>query len=253
MHMRKEKSFTHTHTFPLTKCHSILFFHRHTIELDKLSNSGSLVEDNDHQVFQFDGSVKVDLSSLFPILSLDLKLLDDATQSGLEVVVELPGADKHRVKLSYTRSTRHIHVAAAGVGDRRTFVFGFGAKADGGSWLRLTRDLTNDLKKGLQAANDKARLKSLKRTPVRVVSLALVGKGRVANVSLSQTEHMRMFSAGADWFVKNQDERGGWPSHVVFNPKRKKYPQAEEIPPGYKRRGILYKRSYRLYGLHVGL
>ena len=41
-----------------------------------------------------------------------------------------------------------------------------------------------------------------------------------------------MFIDGADWFVSNQDERGGWPSNVIFNPGRKKYPQADEIPPG---------------------
>ena len=41
-----------------------------------------------------------------------------------------------------------------------------------------------------------------------------------------------MFLAGANWFVKNQDGDGGWPSDVVFNPKKKKYPKADEIPPG---------------------
>ena len=42
-----------------------------------------------------------------------------------------------------------------------------------------------------------------------------------------------MFYHGADWFVNNQDSGGGWPSNVVFNKDRKKYPGAEELQAGW--------------------
>ena len=31
---------------------------------------------------------------------------------------------------------------------------------------------------------------------------------------MSESEHERQFLAGADWFLDNQDEAGGWPSQV---------------------------------------
>ena len=42
-----------------------------------------------------------------------------------------------------------------------------------------------------------------------------------------------MFFHGADWFLNNQDSSGGWPSQVVFNKDRKKYPMAGELRPGW--------------------
>lgn len=42
-----------------------------------------------------------------------------------------------------------------------------------------------------------------------------------------------MFFHGANWFVRNQDKSGGWPSHVVFNKDQKKYPKAGELSPGW--------------------
>ena len=37
---------------------------------------------------------------------------------------------------------------------------------------------------------------------------------QVQNVWISEQEHLRQFLAGADWFVDNQDDNGGWPSQV---------------------------------------
>ena len=42
-----------------------------------------------------------------------------------------------------------------------------------------------------------------------------------------------MFFHGAEWFLNNQDESGGWPSQVVFNKDRKKYPGAAELEAGW--------------------
>ena len=37
---------------------------------------------------------------------------------------------------------------------------------------------------------------------------------QVQNVWISEQEHLRQFLDGADWFVDNQDDNGGWPSQV---------------------------------------
>ena len=42
-----------------------------------------------------------------------------------------------------------------------------------------------------------------------------------------------MFFHGAEWFLNNQDESGGWPSQVVFNKDRKKYPGAAQLEAGW--------------------
>lgn len=83
-------------------------------------------------------------------------------------------------------------------------IFGFGdraTKAD--DWLRLTRDLSVDLKKGL-AAGSKGGARRFRRSSMRVAALWLLGEGQVANVSLAQEENLAMFLYAADWFVENQ-------------------------------------------------
>ena len=39
-------------------------------------------------------------------------------------------------------------------------------------------------------------------------------KPKVQNVWLAEQEHLRQFLDAADWFVENQDKKGGWPSQV---------------------------------------
>jgi heparosan-N-sulfate-glucuronate 5-epimerase len=82
------------------------------------------------------------------------------------------------------------------------FTFGFGAVASSG-WLRLTRDLSVDLKKGLLAAG-KSSSRRFRRSSMRVAAVRVLGEGLVANVSLAEEEHLAMFFDAADWFIKNQ-------------------------------------------------
>lgn len=152
------------------------------------------------------------------VLSISIKNIEAA---GLEVTLLYAGEE---FTLRYTNSTQYLLVK------RKEFTFGFGSRATGSSWLRLTRDLAVDLKKGLAATKSGRRPR---RASMRVAALRLLGEGLAANVSLAEEEHLQMFFHAADWFLENQDANGGWPSHVVFNEGRKKYPHAEEIPPGW--------------------
>jgi hypothetical protein len=83
--------------------------------------------------------------------------------------------------------------------NRNEFTFGFGTR--GTTWLRLTRDLATDLKKGLAAGKSSRRPR---RASMRLAALRLRGEGLVANVSLAEEEHLRMFFHAADWFLENQ-------------------------------------------------
>jgi len=107
-------------------------------------------------------------------------------------------------------------------------VFGYGR--DVGEWVRITRDVKNDLDKMLSFL--KKKKDSHSKNEIR--KLQFIGHGQVTNISLSNSEHLRMFMHGANWFIKNQDPTtGGWPTPIVFNKDRKKYPKAAEIKPGW--------------------
>jgi hypothetical protein len=84
--------------------------------------------------------------------------------------------------------------------NRNVFTFGFGTR--GRTWLHLTRDLATDLKKGLAAGKSSRR--PPRRSGLRVAALRLRGEGLIANVSLAEEEHLRMFCHAADWFLDNQ-------------------------------------------------
>ena len=111
-------------------------------------------------------------------------------------------------------------------------VFGFGT-SNTGEWLRITRDVSNDLEKMINILKKSSSSKRTRHN-VRVTGLQFSGHGQVTNISVSPEEHLRMFLHGADWFVANQDaETGGWTTPVIFNKERRKYPGAAEVGEGW--------------------
>nr|KAG5710077.1 hypothetical protein BaRGS_030153 [Batillaria attramentaria] len=63
----------------------------------------------------------------------------------------------------------------------------------------------------------------------RIRDIAVRGQGRLDNLTLARSAHMDHFYAAADWMVKHQDDRGGWPIMV----RRKLLPGVMELPPGW--------------------
>jgi len=198
---------------------------RYTVQLEKHYDAASKVRDEETNslVIQFKDTLEFDLESSRKVLSMNLKV-DSEVGAGVRVLIELN--KQEQFSISYTQSNSFIQAK------ENMFIFGFGEKANN-RWLQLTRNLHTDLRKGLAFINDRKRIKRLQRASLKVTSLVFYGSGKVANISLSDREDLRMFIDGANWFVKNQDAHGGWPSNVVFNPGRKKYPEAEEIPAGW--------------------
>ena len=154
------------------------------------------------------------------ILCLDFK---NFHQGRITVEVEIFDEPGSVVEIHYNSGVdQHLEVS----GDR--IVFGLGS-SEQYTWVRLTRDVANDVDRVRSLHKPDYRLKSR----VRVRRLRLSGHGQVKDVWLSDSEHYRQFLHGADWFVGTQDKSGGWPSMVVFNRGRKKYPGAQEVKVGW--------------------
>ena len=75
------------------------------------------------------------------------------------------------------------------------------------SWHRFTRSLLNDLMKGISRRTYE-RLYKESNQRIIVEKISFEGRdGCVTNLSLSETEYMRMFFHAADWLVENQDTK----------------------------------------------
>lgn len=98
-------------------------------------------------------------------------------------------------------------------------------------WHHLTRDLHVDVQKGLlldglgrkssaavsssSAASSTSAHVKLKRNELRLMSVSFMGVGFFDNLTMSSSNHLANFYAGAEWLVNNQDkETGGWPNPV---------------------------------------
>ncbi|KAL3269647.1 hypothetical protein HHI36_008710 [Cryptolaemus montrouzieri] len=81
-------------------------------------------------------------------------------------------------------------------------------------WKKLTRDLIVDLDKGLSILQEKTKHKRIPRSKLKVTAILLFGYGAIDNLTLSTSEHIENFYNAAEWFVKHQDSKGGWPIPV---------------------------------------
>jgi len=196
----------------------------------ELVGSGERVKDEETDSFvtQFSNKAEYAVGEEGSVLSLALKAEKGSeTEVRVELKLEDPAFKSPQLyTLRYSQTTAFI------LGTKDEFEFGFGHAATG-VWHKLTRDLYTDLKKGFAFTNQRKGFRLLRKGRLHVLKISFHGAGRVTNVTLSNSEDLEMFLAGANWFVKNQDGDGGWPSDVVFNPKKKKYPKADEIPPGW--------------------
>lgn len=191
-------------------------------DIDDQAAKRILDEESDSMVIEFEETLSLPVSSTHVVVNFDFKNLIGAnfkiflqTDSTNEIILHYQPIDDFLVR-------RHGEV-----------VFGYGSSQEG-DWIRVTRDVPNDLEKTLSfLKTPNVNTKKL-RSSVRVTRLEFSGRGRVTNISLSAAEHRRMFLHGAEWFVENQDAvTGGWPTPVTFNRDQKKYPGAKEIQAGW--------------------
>jgi len=176
-------------------------------------------ESND-LVVEFNGVLDIHIESEYLILCLDIKSFDEAA---FKVFIQTEMDES--IVLNYFPVDEFLSIK------NDEIVFGFGTKHKAsGEWLRITRDVHNDVEKVLMMRKS---LHKYKKSNLKITKIQFSGHGQITNVSISFEEHLRMFYHGADWFLANQDEEGGWPSLVTFNKDHKKYQNAKEIPPGW--------------------
>lgn len=80
-------------------------------------------------------------------------------------------------------------------------------------WRRIVRNLDTDLRKGL-IPGDKKNNKRGKLSLTEVQSIILFGRGSIDNISLAHSANAHFFLAAANWFLRHQNEKGGWPITV---------------------------------------
>jgi len=178
-------------------------------------------QDSKNLVIEFKDTLDVHVSSEYLILCLDFKSISDAA---FKIFVQTDVKDE-TIILNYFPVDEFLSVR------NDEIVFGFGSEhKSSGEWLRITRDVSTDIDKVLSMKKSPHKYK---KTSLKISLLQLSGHGQVTNISLSNEEHLRMFFHGANWFMRNQDKSGGWPSLVVFNKDQKKYPKAAELSPGW--------------------
>ncbi|XP_061396807.1 D-glucuronyl C5-epimerase B [Musca vetustissima] len=155
------------------------------------------------------------------VLSVDLLLITNS--SSLLVTIE-----NHETKRTY-----RLHYIPAdlllSVQDDNIY-YGLGGTQTLNKWRHLTRDLHIDVQKGLAVeAPKKSMASKVKRSDLRVISIAFMGIGFFDNISLSTSNHLAHFYDAAEWFVGHQDLRtGGWP-----NPVRRNLNGFAELKPGW--------------------
>lgn len=146
---------------------------------------------------------------------VDVKFI---TNGSLTVVIAISSGET--LKIHYIFSSKYVAFDGKsnifyGLGDRRP------------EWIHLARDLKVDLLKGLLT---KFKMDAIKNgfSLTKIVEFRLHGHGWLDNLTLSRSIHMDQFYSAADWLVRHQDNRGGWPVMV-----RRVLTGFPELPPGW--------------------
>jgi heparosan-N-sulfate-glucuronate 5-epimerase len=161
-------------------------------------------------------TLHLDSSTKEYILSFNLKILDSGR---VTVSIETNNAIQH--VLHYTTDNKLIYK------EGNEIFLGLGRRK---GWRKITRNLDTDLRKGLRI--NEVVLKKPKPTSKIIVteieSIILHGNGMIDNITVSRTARIDFFMAAADWFVRYQDHKGGWPISV-----KRKIIEGLEIKPGW--------------------
>ncbi|XP_076472652.1 D-glucuronyl C5-epimerase-like [Babylonia areolata] len=151
------------------------------------------------------------------VMTVDVRFVSNGS---LTVSVETPTGQLFN--LHYVLSNTLIDM------DGSNIYYGLGAHRRG-QWVHLARDIKIDLQKGLSLKYTKSKRNKAKLTFGRIKDIAVRGQGQLDNLTLARTAHMDQFYAAADWLVRHQDDRGGWPIMV----RRKLIEGVMELPPGW--------------------
>ncbi|XP_062592162.1 D-glucuronyl C5-epimerase B-like [Saccostrea cucullata] len=150
-------------------------------------------------------------------LSMDLKFINDGS-----VTVIIKMGDGNLFRIHYVLSDTVMKLEGS-----RDLYYGLGASRKG-KWFHLTRLLLTDFQKGLNLQYSKTRTSRMKNA-ARISAICVRGHGLMDNVTVSAHAHMDLFYDAANYLVRRQDSRGGWPVMV----HRKLIPEVMELEPGW--------------------
>ncbi|RUS71622.1 hypothetical protein EGW08_020614 [Elysia chlorotica] len=145
--------------------------------------------------------LKVTASKNLSCLSVDIKFTSNGS---LSVLIML--ANKARVRIHFIQSDTLI----AADDDGSNIYYGLGTQQRY-QWIHLARDLSLDALKGLKLSGDQGNNARRELAVSKVLEIRLRGDGMLNNLELKSDVHKDQFFYTADWFVKHQDAKGGWP------------------------------------------
>ncbi|XP_048775492.1 D-glucuronyl C5-epimerase B-like [Ostrea edulis] len=149
-------------------------------------------------------------------MSLDVMFINNGS-----VTVLIQTGDGNLFRIHYVLSDNIIKL------DGKDLYYGIGSNMKG-EWIHLTRQVMVDFQKGLTLQYSKNRSIKIKNA-AQIAAICVRGHGVMDNVILSTHAHKNLFFDAANYFVRHQDPRGGWPVKVT----RKLIPEVMELEPGW--------------------
>nr|XP_034337352.1 D-glucuronyl C5-epimerase B [Crassostrea gigas]XP_034337353.1 D-glucuronyl C5-epimerase B [Crassostrea gigas]XP_034337354.1 D-glucuronyl C5-epimerase B [Crassostrea gigas]XP_034337355.1 D-glucuronyl C5-epimerase B [Crassostrea gigas]XP_034337356.1 D-glucuronyl C5-epimerase B [Crassostrea gigas] len=192
---------------------------------DRKSEIRSRMDDNtDNGVVEFKtatnlknpGITKSANEKILLTLSMDIMFINNGS-----VTVLLQTGDGNLFRIHYILSDNIIKL------EGKDLYYGIGSNMKR-KWIHLTRQVMVDFQKGLTLQYSKNRSMKMK-SAARIAAICVRGHGIMDNVSLSFHAHKDLFLDAANYFVRHQDSKGGWPVKVT----RKLIPEVMELEPGW--------------------
>ena len=90
--------------------------------------------------------------------------------------------------------------------------YGIGECSD---WVTVARNVVLDVYKGITGDQNPSKKPDVRELRIiRLITMSLVGHGQLGSLRLLDKGHHYQMKAAADWFVNNQDPKGGWPVNI---------------------------------------
>lgn len=133
----------------------------------------------------------------------------------------LEADDTKQFTIVYETSTELMKV------EKKTVTYGIGLPK---AWRKITRNVLTDLHKAFHEKSKRGKNEGKKRKLrlTEIQTMTLHGNGYIDNITLAETGHEKSFLASAQWLLKNQDKKGGWPI-----PVKRKIHGGSELEPGW--------------------
>ncbi|KAK3105288.1 hypothetical protein FSP39_021688 [Pinctada imbricata] len=185
-------------------------------QMDNTNMENTVVEFATQEQIKNPGiSLSVDEGKLFT-LSMDIKFMNKGS-----ITVLLRTGEGNIFRIHYIQSNEMMRL------EGRDLYYGIGKDIQG-KWIHFSRMILIDFQKGLTLKHSKSKSRKIQKT-TKIAAICLRGRGLLDNMTLSNNAHLDFFFDAANYLVRNQDYRGGWPIMV----KRSLIPDVMELDPGW--------------------